>query len=260
MRIIKIKAKKAFSPSRIPGADYVINQYIGCQHACAYCYAKFMRRWYNYGKWGEWVVARENLPELVKGRHVKGNVYMSSVSDPYQPVEAKLGLTRRILINMNKDINLSILTKSALVLRDVDIFKKFKNIEVGLTINDFNGIIKEKAEPFSSDNKERIRALKVLHENGVKNYAFVSPIIPDLIDIGKLIDKTKDFVDFYWFELLNLRASGSEFNKWLMKEYSNSYDMLKRGDKDYLKEIAKIIKESNISSRGIYNGSEFFSI
>ncbi|WP_456330249.1 hypothetical protein [Archaeoglobus sp.] len=51
IKIVKIKAKRAFNPTKIPGADYVVNQYVGCQHACKYCYAKFMCRWYNYGRW-----------------------------------------------------------------------------------------------------------------------------------------------------------------------------------------------------------------
>jgi DNA repair photolyase len=101
-RIIRIKAKRAFTPTKIPGADYVINQYVGCQNACRYCYAKFMGRFYPYGEWGRWVVVKENLPELVRRERIKGTVYMSSVSDPYQPIEKELLLTRRILQNMDK--------------------------------------------------------------------------------------------------------------------------------------------------------------
>lgn len=196
IKIIKIKAKKAFTLTKIPGANYVINQYIGCEHACLYCYAKFMCKWYNYGKWGSWVVVKENLPELVKKENVKGKVYMSSVSDAYQPVEANLKLTRNILKNMDKNINLSILTKSDLVLRDIDIFKEFKNIEVGLTINSFESKLKKEIEPYSTPNEKRINSLKILHENGIKNYAFISPIIPYLTDIEQLIRETKNFVDF----------------------------------------------------------------
>ena len=166
MKIVKAKAKRAFTPTKIPGADYVINQYIGCEHACLYCYAKFVCRWYNYGKWGKWIVIKENLPELVKKeKNVKGKVYMSSISDPYQPIEKKVKLTRKILKNMNKKIKLDILTKSDLVLRDIDVFKEFEDIEVGLTINDFDKL--KEIEPFSPSNKKRINALKKLHENAI---------------------------------------------------------------------------------------------
>ncbi len=253
IEIIKIKAKKAFTLTKIPRADYVINQYVGCQHACSYCYAKFMCKWYNYGKWGKWVVIKENLPELVKSENVKGEVYMSSVNDPYQPIERKIKLTRKVLENMNKKTRLGILTKSDLVLRDLDVLKEFEDIEVGLTINSFDGKLKKEIEPFSSSNERRIEALKILNENEITNYAFISPIIPNLVDVEELIKETKDFVDFYWFEFLNLRASGREFKEWLRKNYPESYDLISDKDRTEkcMKKVVKIIKNSNISVKGI---------
>ena len=253
IKIIEIKAKKAFTKTKIPEADWVINQYIGCQHACKYCYAKFMCRWYNYGKWGTWIVVKENLPELVKKENVKGKVYMSSVSDPYQPIEKKLELTRNVLKNMNKNIKLGILTKSDLVLRDIDIFKEFKDIEVGLTINSFDGAVKREVEPFSPSNEKRVEALKSLHESGIKNYAFISPIIPNLTYVEELIKETKDFTDFYWFEFLNLRASGKEFREWLKQNYPESYEIIsdKVKAEKYAKDVIKIIKNNDIQVRGV---------
>ncbi len=264
MKVIRIKAKRAFTPTKIPGASYVINQYIGCQHACAYCYAKFMNKFYPYGKWGSWVVVKENLPELVKKERIKGIVYMSSVSDPYQPIERELKLTRKILENMDKKIKLSILTKSNLVLRDIDLFKKFENIEVGLTINDFNGDLKKIIEPYATANKFRIEALKVLRENKIKNYAFISPIIPGLIDLKNLIEETKDFVDSYWFEFLNIRASGSNFIHWLRENYPKSYEILidESRFERYLNQVKTIIKGSGVQTRGLvihYKNSLNFS-
>lgn len=248
-----MKSKRAFTRTRIPGAKWVINQYIGCQHACLYCYAKFVCRWYNYGKWGSWVVVKENLPELVKKENVKGKVYMSSISDPYQPIEKKLELTRDVLKNMKKTIKLGILTKSDLVLRDIDVFREFKDIEVGLTINDFEGSMKKEVEPFSPSNEKRVDALKILHENGIKNYAFISPIIPNLTDVKKLIKETKSFTEFYWFEFLNLKASGKEFREWLKRNHPESYEILsdKFKAEKYVKAIVEIIDKNNISVRGI---------
>ncbi len=254
MKVIKVKAKKAFTPTKIPGADYVINQYIGCQYACKYCYAKFIRKWYNYGEWGRWVIVKENLPELVKDKKVKGSVYMSSLSDPYQQIEKEIKLTRRILKNMDKNIDLSILSKSNMVLRDIDIFKKFNNLKVGLTINGLEENLKREIEPFSSSNKERIEALKKLYENKIKTYVFISPIIPGLVNIEKLINKTKSFVNFYWFEFLNLRASGREFIIWLKQNYPENYKVLldKEKSEKELKKIKDLIREKGIKSRGIY--------
>lgn len=254
VKLIKINAKRAFAPTKIPGADYVINQYIGCEHACKYCYAKFMCKWYNYGEWGRWVVVKENTPELVKKEKVKGKVYMSSVSDPYQPIERELELTRKVLENMDKNTKLGILTKSDLVLRDIDLFKEFEEVEVGLTINGFNKVVKQEIEPFSPKNEERMEALRKLYENGIKTYAFISPIIPNLIDVKHLIRKTRDFVNFYWFEFLNLRASGKRFREWLKQKYPESYKIItnKIEMEKYMRNVVRIIRKSNIRVRGIF--------
>ncbi|MEK7103868.1 MAG: radical SAM protein, partial [Patescibacteria group bacterium] len=207
MKIIEIKAKEIFTKTKL-GADWVINPYVGCSHNCLYCYAKFIARWrpLEYGKWGDWVEAKINGPELVKDRKIKGEVFMSSICDAYQPVEKDLKLTRKILENLDKNVKLSILTKSDLVLRDVDIFKHFKNIEVGLTINSFTDKAKKLFEPNAIDSQLRINALKKLKEQGIKTYAFISPIIPGLINLQDIVNKTKSFVDYYWFEFLNLRG------------------------------------------------------
>jgi len=253
IKVIKIKAKRAFNPSKIPGAKYVINQYIGCQIACSYCYAKFVSRWYNYGEWGDWVIVKENMPELVKNKYLKGKIYMSSISDAYQPIEAKIKLTRKVLENMSKNIELVILTKSSLVLRDIDIFKEFNDIEVGLTINGFNNKIKREIEPFSSTHNKRVEALKNLHKNGIKTYAFISPIIPDLVDVGNIIDETKDFVDYYWMELLNLKVSGKEFKNWLKQNYQSAYEILNEKPKleSYMEKIVDAVKRKNVNIKGI---------
>lgn len=254
MKLIIKKARRAFNRTKIPGARWVINQYIGCQHACKYCYAKFMCKWYDYGKWGSWVVARENLPELVKEKKIEGKVYMSSVSDAYQPIERKLKLTRRVLESMNKKTNLSILTKSNLVVRDIDLFKEFDNISVGITVNGFDDEIKKQIEPFSPSMAKRINALKILHESGIQNYAFVSPVIPELSDLERIIKETKDFVDYYWFEFLNLKASGYEFQKWLKQNYPRSLKTLKDGSRinQEVKALNNLSVEMGINVRGIY--------
>jgi len=255
IKVLKIKARSIFTRTRIPGAKWVLNQYVGCGHSCLYCYAKFMNRWRpkNYGKWGSWVEVKVNAPELVKGKYVDGRVYMSSVSDPYQPIEKKLKLTRRVLENLDKRIKLSILTKSDLVLRDIDIFKKFKDIEIGLTINSFSGYLKKIIEPFSPTNEERIRALKILKENKMRTYTFVSPIIPGLIDLEDIIKKTKDFTDFYWFEIINIKLAGREFVNVLRSRSPKSLEIItdKKKLENFLKKCENIINSEDIDVRGI---------
>jgi len=253
-KLIKTEAKEIFTKTKLPGCDLVINQYVGCEHACSYCYAKFISRWrpQDYGKWGCWVEAKMNAPELVKGKYVEGSVYMSSISDPYQPIEEKLKLTQMILKNLDKRTKLSIQTKSDLVLRDIDIFKH-EDIEVGFTVNTFNQKQKDIFEPCSSSNEERIKALKILKKNGIKNFAFISPMIPELIDLNKVIEDTKEFTDYYWFEFINTKGVGKEFMEVLKKQFPNSYEILADKNKmlDFIKESKNIITSKKIKIKGI---------
>ena len=128
----EIQAKSILSPCGIPGIDYVINPYTGCRYGCTYCYASFMGRFIKdktVQDWGEYVIAKVNAPELLKKElrklRNKGKgleIFFSSVTDPYQGVEAKYKLTRQcleILADWEYEGYISILTKSNLVLRDV---------------------------------------------------------------------------------------------------------------------------------------------
>jgi len=245
MKIIRKRAKTGFGRSKI--ADYVLNQYIGCLHGCKYCYAKFFCKM-SYGEWGKWVVVRENLPELVRGKFVRGEVIMSSLSDAYQPVEAKINLTRRLLEYMNKNVKLRILTKSNLVLRDLDVLKTFKDVHVGLTINSFDSKLRREIEPRAVDMKKRFDALKCLNENRVKNFGFIAPVIPHITDLESIFKETKDFVDYYIVEVLNLKVSG-DFKLWLKENYPESYDVLVNDEKlkRFVISLRELIKKLNIN-------------
>jgi DNA repair photolyase len=253
--LIKLEAKEIFTKTKLPGAEWAINQYVGCEHACLYCYAKFIQRWRpkDYGKWGGWIEAKINAPELVKGRYVDGWAYMSSISDPYSEIEKELELTKRVLENLDKRIKLSIQTKSDLVLRDINIFKQFKTIEVGLTINSFEGKSKEIFEPSSSSNEKRIRALRILKENDIKTFAFISPIIPGLIDLKKVIEETKEYASYYFFEFLNMRAAGIECIKAIKDNFPESYNILmdKKRYLGFIKESEETIALERINIKGI---------
>jgi len=255
VKIIKVKAKSIFTKTKLPGAEWVLNPYVGCEHNCLYCYAKFINRWRptDYDKWGSWVEVKVNGPELVKDKYVEGTVFMSSICDAYQPVEKELKLTRKILENMDKRTKLSILTKSDLVLRDIDLLAQFKDIEIGVTINSFTDKTKKILEPDSPANNVRIEALKILKKNGFKTYTFVSPIIPKLIDLESIISKTKDFSDYYWFEFINVRGAGKQFAEILKKEFPESYEIVTNKVKlaEFVKDCKKIISSQEIRVRGI---------
>jgi len=108
-------------------------------------------------------------------------VLLSSVTDPYQPIEAKLRLTRRCLQHLlDFDFPVTILTKSSLVTRDIDLFQQFPSCEVGLTVTTLDEEVRENFEPTASPIEERLKALTTLNESGVPTYAFLGPILPIL--------------------------------------------------------------------------------
>ncbi|MBI5074467.1 MAG: radical SAM protein [Nitrospirae bacterium] len=181
--IREIQAKSILSKSGIPGADYCINAYVGCAHACIYCYATFMKKYTGHAEaWGSFVDVKVNAAELLRkqlSKAKRGHVMVSSVTDAYQPVELKYRLTRQCLeILQAHQFPVGILTKSPLVLRDLDIIKRFDEIEVGLTISTDDEKMRKIFEPGAPPIEARISTLRTLKERGVKTYAFVGPMLP----------------------------------------------------------------------------------
>jgi len=250
--VIKRRAKSLYTRSRIPGVSWSVNQYVGCSFACPYCYAKGVVREFRGKEWGSWVIAKINAPELAR-KHVSGTVVMSTVSDPYQPVEVELKLTRETLRFMDKRNELSILTKSPLVKRDIGLFKLFRSIEVGLTLNSFEGKEKALLEPLTPVMKARVSALQKLHEEGIRTYAFVSPIIPGITDVSWIVEETRGFVDYYFFEVLNLGKAGKAFEETLRSEFPESYRVLTSGElfEKFILELRDEIRSLEVKAEGI---------
>lgn len=183
--IKEIKVKSVLTKSGIPGADYCINPYVGCFHGCRYCYATFMKRFTNHTEpWGGFVDVKINAAEVLEKqlkRAEKGSVIISSVTDAYQPIEARYKITRKcleVLLQYQHQFSVDILTKSPLVLRDMDLIKRFKDIYVGITITTDDEDMRKVFEPNAPSISARINALKKLHDNGIETYAFIGPVLP----------------------------------------------------------------------------------
>ncbi len=179
----EFQAKSILSKSGIPGADYCVNAYVGCAHACVYCYATFMKKYTGHTEaWGSFVDVKANAAELLRKqmkKAVRGHVMVSSVTDAYQPLEVKYRLTRQCLeILLEYQFPVGILTKSPLVLRDLDIIKRFYEIEVGITISTDDEKMRKIFEPGAPPIEARISTLRKLKEQGVRTYVFVGPMLP----------------------------------------------------------------------------------
>ena len=210
MIIKEINVKSCLTKSKL--TDYVINPYTGCQHGCKYCYADFIRRFQNIKeKWGNFCYVKINCPELLEQELAKnkpGHIWMSSVTDPYSPIEGKYKLTRKILEIISNSIyrnkfTVEVLTKSALVKRDFDLLKKL-NAELGCSINTLDANFSKIIEPLASPPRERINALKEAKSQGIKVFGFISPIFPWITNLEELF-KELSFCEYVWVEFLDLR-------------------------------------------------------
>jgi DNA repair photolyase len=221
LKIREIIVKSVITKSKIPGIDYVINPYRGCSHACIYCYARIMDKFRGLDDpWGSFVDVKINSLDLIpikSEKYVNKSIFLSSVTDPYLWLENKYKLTRKILEKLIPlQPNLLILTKSALVERDIDLFKQFKNCEVGFTFTTHDERTAREIEPLASSPLARIRALRALSKSGIKTYVFIAPIIPFITDWKKIIEQTAWYSDYYGFDKLNLKGDiAGVFGQWL---------------------------------------------
>ena len=187
MIIREIECKSILTRSGIEGVDYAVNPYVGCGHACAYCYATFIKRFTGHSEeWGTFVDVRMNAPEVLARqlrRAKPGLVMFSSVTDAYQPLERRYGITRGCLeVLAGYDLPVSILTKSSLVLRDLDLIRRLKNPDVAFTITTLDEEVRKRFEPYSSPIPARLEALAALVEAGVSTWVFCGPLLPLLSD------------------------------------------------------------------------------
>jgi len=249
MKITKTEAKSILTKTTLPGADYVVNPYSGCAFGCTYCYADFTRRFSGHikDKWGEYIDIKINAPQLLDKeikllqkrikankettfRNPKGPVILfSSVTDPYQGAEAKYLVTREcleVLIKNDFQGEVSILTKSPLVARDTDLFKRLKNVSVGMTITSTDDNISKLIEKQAPIASIRLRALKQLNVEGLDTYACVNPLLPHFADqeyqLRELFSAIQDSgTDKMYIEHLNL--SGAKRSR-LHKELNDKLD------------------------------------
>jgi len=250
VEVKEVKCKTIMSKSGLYDSDYSINPYRGCSHGCVYCYAPLVLR--EKRKWGTFIEVKTNASDvLLKDiKNKRGSILISSVTDPYQPIEEKYRITRLILEKLNKNFSVSILTKSSLVLRDLDLFKKL-NCEVGLTITTMDENFSKIFEPSASSPEERLKALKILKDSGIKTYIFFGPLLPFISDID-LEDTMNKFLgaktDKIFIDRLNIKR-GDHWNKIKEVLEKNYPEMVEKWEKvlfsknDYYDNLKQRIKK-----------------
>ncbi len=227
MEEIKIKfvdTKNIMTKSNLPVGGYSVNPYVGCTHACKYCYASFMKRFTGHDEqWGTFLDVK--CWEKIKnpGKYKGQRVVIGSVTDGYNPSEEEYKNTRRLLEEL-KDSGAEILicTKSDLVLRDIDLLKQMNKVTVSFSINTLDEDFKNDMDKAVSIER-RLSAMKTLYDEGIRTVCFVSPVFPGITDIRAIFERARNQCDLFWLENLNLRGG---FKKDIMDYIKEKYPHL----------------------------------
>jgi DNA repair photolyase len=217
IEIKEILSKKILSEAKgylDIGFTHSLNPYSGCAFSCSYCYVREMPiQKFKEVAWGEWVDIKTNAAENYRTEVIKlrqkskpVNIFMSSATDPYQPIERKAGITRGVLeamIETPPDL-LQIQTRSPLITRDIALLvqlSKICDVLVSMTIETDREDMKRIFAPYAPGIKLRIMALKELHEAGIVTQASISPVLPFTPDFPEIL---KGIVDRIWIDTLNI--------------------------------------------------------
>lgn len=163
--------------------DFTLNPYAGCSFGCTYCYAAFFSRDPALrDSWGAWVQAKTNALEVLARMRtdLRGkSVYMSSVTDPYQPIERRLELVRDLLPPLaERGVRLVVQTRGPLVVRDIELFRAFDAVRVNMTITTDSDEVQRAFEPHCATNKRRLAAIGEVQRSGIPTSITMTPLLP----------------------------------------------------------------------------------
>lgn len=238
-----IDVKSILSKTNTPLGGYAANPYRGCPHACKYCYASFMKRFTGHTEaWGTFCDVKY-WPEIKITRRMQGqHVLIGTVTDGYNPLEKDFQRTRALLTQLQgSGMRLTVITKSDLVLRDLELLKTFPEVTVAFSINTLDEKFRQDMDEAASIER-RLQALKQVHEAGLRAVCFISPTFPGITDVQAIIERVKDRCDLVWVENLNLRG---DYKFVILNYIAQHYPYLKElyqaiymhGDKSYWRNL-----------------------
>ncbi len=235
--------------SNLPVCDFSVNPYTGCEHACKYCYASFMKRFTNHPEpWGEFLDVKHWDKIKNPKKYAGKELFIGSVTDPYTPQEEIYGRTRALLTQLQgSGAKLSLATKSDLILRDLDIIKTFPDARVSWSVNTLDEAFKDEMDKAVSI-KRRLAAMKAFRKAGVRTTCFISLIFPAITDVKAIIEQVKEYCNLIWLENLNLRGS---YKAAIMEYIKEKYpallplyqDIYSRGNRSYWEALDTELKE-----------------
>ena len=235
----EVETKDIMTKSSLPVGGYSVNPYVGCTHACKYCYACFMKRFTGHMEEWDSFLDVKHWPEIKNPQKYAGQrVVIGSVTDGYNPQEKIFQNTRKLLEQLRgSDADILICTKSDLVVRDIDLLKELGQVTVSWSINTLDEAFKNDMDSAVSIER-RLAAMKKVYDAGIRTVCFVSPVFPGITDFEAIFERVKDQCDLFWLENLNLRGG---FKKTIMDyiaekrpELVGLYDAIyKKKDRSY---------------------------
>lgn len=219
-----IEAKNIMTKSNLPVGGYSVNPYVGCTHACKYCYVSFMKRFTGHTEdWGTFLDVKHWPAIKNPSKYAGQRVVIGSVTDGYNPQEETFRVTRKLLEQLRgSGADILICTKSDLVLRDLELLKELGQVTVSWSINTLDENFKNDMDNAVSIER-RIAAMKKFYDEGIRTVCFVSPVFPGITDFEAIFEQVKDQCDLFWLENLNLRGG---FKNTIMDYIARKYPKL----------------------------------
>ncbi len=223
----EIDVQSVMTKSSLPVGGFSVNPYVGCPHACKYCYASFMKRFTGHTEpWGTFLDVKNWKPIANPHKYDGQRIVIGSVTDGYNPYEEEFCRTRRLLEELKgTNAEIMICTKSDLVLRDLDLLKNFPKVTVSWSINTLDEQFRKDMDRAVSI-EQRIAAMRKVYEAGIRTVCFVSPIFPGITDVKAIIERVRNFADLIWLENLNLRGQfKGTVMSYIKDNHSDVYDL-----------------------------------
>ncbi|OKY77922.1 MAG: DNA repair photolyase SplB [Candidatus Methanohalarchaeum thermophilum] len=192
--------------------------------------------------WGEFVEVKINAVDVLFKdlRKVKGGtILLSSITDPYQPIEEKYEITRSLLMNLkNTSFSINILTKNDLIKRDLKLINKLKNPSVGITLNFINEKNRKIWEPGAASVKDRLDTIKKIGKENIYTYIHIGPYLPEITNLKQIIRRVNEYVDEIQVEKINFNDDIMEI---IRNKYPQKYKKYKklRKNQNYLDKLTK---------------------
>jgi DNA repair photolyase len=198
MKISICTKRQILSPCGLKDFDYQVDAYVGCEHYCHYCYVLAQAE----TDWSKEILIHNDIVDQLS-EEIESipsqTIYLGYHTDPYQPCEAEYQQTRKVLeLLLNRGFSASILTKSDLVVRDIDILKEMKDSAVSVSVAFNDNHTRRLFEANTIDTEKRIEALHQLKDAGVRTGALLCPVIPYITDAFQLIDLLEPYTDVIW--------------------------------------------------------------